>query len=138
MVLQRLQPGGRPLTVDGFTVGDRPVILSEFGGIFYSTTGAAGWGYSRTASEDEFLDSYSHILEVLHECRGLAGFCYTQLTDTFQECNGLLNADRTAKVSLDKVALATRGRRNAFAMDVNPDLPNVDGRRWKRRRKRTP
>lgn len=138
MVLQRLQPGGRPLTVDGFTVGDRPVILSEFGGIFYSTTGAAGWGYSRAASEAEFLDSYSHILEVLHECRGLAGFCYTQLTDTFQECNGLLNADRTAKVSLDKIATATRGRRNAFAMDVNPDSPNVDSQRWKRRHKRTP
>jgi beta-galactosidase/beta-glucuronidase len=134
MVLQRQQPGGRPLTVEGFTVGDHPVILSEFGGIFYSTRGEPGWGYSHAAGEGEFLSSYTQILEALHECRGLAGFCYTQLTDTFQERNGLLNADRSPKVDLEKIARATRGRRNAFAMDVNPDLPNLDARRWKRRR----
>ena len=134
MVLQRQQPGGRPLTVEGFTVGDHPVILSEFGGIFYSTSGEPGWGYSHASGEEDYLTSYSQILEALHECRGLAGFCYTQLTDTFQERNGILNADRSPKVSLDKIARATRGRRNAFAMDVNPDLPDIDARRWKRRR----
>ncbi len=41
----------------------------------------------------------------------LAGFCYTQLTDTYQEANGLLYADRRPKVDLDKYALATTGER---------------------------
>jgi hypothetical protein len=39
----------------------------------------------------------------------LAGFCYTQFTDTFQEANGLLYANRTPKIPLDKAALATSG-----------------------------
>lgn len=133
LVLQRQQPGGRPLTVEGFTVGEHPVILSEFGGICYSAANEPGWGYSRADGESDFLASYANILKALHECRGLAGFCYTQLADTFQERNGLLNADRTPKADLAKLAQATRGRRNAFAMDVNPDLPDFDAKRWKRR-----
>jgi hypothetical protein len=42
----------------------------------------------------------------------LAGFCYTQFADTYQETNGLLYADRTPKIPLDEIALATRGPRN--------------------------
>lgn len=124
MVLQRLQPGGRPLTVSGFTIGDHPVILSEFGGIAYAPEGTPGWGYSRADSAAEFLSAYTGMLEAIHECRGIAGFCYTQLTDTFQERNGLLDAHRNPKVGVDAIARATRGKRNAFAMDVNPDLPD--------------
>jgi hypothetical protein len=39
----------------------------------------------------------------------LAGFCYTQFTDTYQEANGLLYADRTPKFPLDRIACATSG-----------------------------
>ncbi|MFO0579112.1 MAG: glycoside hydrolase family 2 TIM barrel-domain containing protein [Polyangia bacterium] len=132
-VLERQQPGGRPLTVAGFRVGDMPVILSEFGGIAYVPQGEGGWGYSRAHGEAEFLQAYSDLLEAIHECSGLAGFCYTQLTDTFQEKNGLLFADRTPKADPAQLARATRGRRNAFAMDVNPDLPSPEPKRWRRR-----
>ena len=41
----------------------------------------------------------------------LAGFCYTQFTDTYQEANGLLFADRTPKAPFDEIALATTGTR---------------------------
>lgn len=132
MVLQRLQPGGRPLTVSGFTSGDHPVIVSEFGGIACAPGDVPGWGYSRADSPDELLAAYTQMLEALHECRGLAGFCYTQLTDTFQERNGLLHADRSPKAGIEQIARATRGRRSAFAMDVNPDLPNPPVKRWQR------
>ena len=37
-----------------------------------------------------------------------SGFCYTQFADTFQETNGLLNADRTPKVPLEQISAATR------------------------------
>jgi len=37
-----------------------------------------------------------------------AGFCYTQFADTFQEANGLLNADRTPKLPFDVISAATR------------------------------
>ena len=33
----------------------------------------------------------------------LAGYCYTQLTDTEQESNGLLTMDREAKLDCDRV-----------------------------------
>ena len=39
----------------------------------------------------------------------LAGFCYTQFADTYQEANGLLQADRTPKIPLDRIARATVG-----------------------------
>jgi hypothetical protein len=40
-----------------------------------------------------------------------SGFCYTQFADTFQESNGLLRADRTPKIPLEKIAAAVRGPR---------------------------
>ena len=39
----------------------------------------------------------------------LAGFCYTQFTDTYQERNGILYADRTPKFPIEQIARATRG-----------------------------
>ena len=39
----------------------------------------------------------------------LAGFCYTQFADTYQEANGLLYADRTPKFPLERIARATAG-----------------------------
>jgi len=38
-----------------------------------------------------------------------SGFCYTQFADTFQEANGLLFADRSPKIPLEKIAAAVRG-----------------------------
>ena len=35
-----------------------------------------------------------------------SGFCYTQFTDTYQEANGLLYADRTPKLPLEEIASA--------------------------------
>jgi hypothetical protein len=43
----------------------------------------------------------------------LCGFCYTQFSDTYQEANGLLFADRTPKVPIEQILSATRGRRPA-------------------------
>jgi hypothetical protein len=39
----------------------------------------------------------------------LAGACWTQLTDTYQEVNGLLTADRTPKADLEAFRRATTG-----------------------------
>jgi hypothetical protein len=41
-----------------------------------------------------------------------SGFCYTQFADTFQESNGLLTADRTPKIPLERIALATTASRS--------------------------
>lgn len=31
------------------------------------------------------------------------GFCYTQLTDVEQECNGIYSYDRKAKIDIDRL-----------------------------------
>ena len=53
-------------------------------------------------------------MAVIRQLPLLAGFCYTQLTDTYQEANGLLFADRTPKAPIEDIALATRGSRPEF------------------------
>ena len=45
-----------------------------------------------------------------------SGFCYTQFTDTFQETNGLLNADRSSKVALAEICRATCHGANLFPL----------------------
>ncbi|MCZ7628759.1 MAG: hypothetical protein M5U19_06730 [Microthrixaceae bacterium] len=39
----------------------------------------------------------------------LSGYCWTQLTDTYQERNGLLRADRTPKAELERIVTALWG-----------------------------
>jgi beta-galactosidase/beta-glucuronidase len=123
-VLERQQPGGRAISLAGHRSAKHPVILSEFGGIAIGERNdrTAGWGYSNVGSSEEFATSYAAQLRVLHACRGIGGFCYTQLTDTFQEQNGLLTMAREPKISLALIEEATRGKRKAVAMDVDPEV----------------
>ena len=86
-------------------------MLTEFGGIAFTPGPAETWGYSRSSSADELADQYSRLLAAVHALPLLAGFCYTQFSDTYQEANGLLYADRTPKFALEEMALATRGPR---------------------------
>jgi hypothetical protein len=70
----------------------------------------------------------------VHECLGLSGFCYTQLTDTFQEKNGLLYEDRTPKADLPQLTRATQGRRTAREMTIDAVLnPFGYSQRWRNR-----
>jgi len=46
---------------------------------------------------------------VLLEHPGMFGYCYTQLTDVFQEQNGIFTFDRSAKFDLERLhAVQTR------------------------------
>lgn len=111
------RPGGRRLVLEGFGWREKPALLSEFGGIAFSQ--GDGWGYSRAQNAEGFLEHYSALLEAVHRSEGLAGFCYTQLTDTFQEKNGLLYADRTPKADLTRLCRATRGPAQPYD-EANP------------------
>jgi hypothetical protein len=68
----------------------------------------------------------------------LTGFCYTQFTDTYQESNGLLYADRTPKFPIEQMQLATHGPiterqlqlerewRERMMKYYNPEQPSAD------------
>jgi hypothetical protein len=100
----------------------QPVVLSEFGGIALVDGDTDGWGYSRVHNAEELATAYEAMMRALHACRGIAGFCYTQLTDTFQEKNGLLTGAREPKADVQRIAAASRGKRKAVAMDVDPEV----------------
>ena len=61
---------------------------------------------------------YGALLKVVNEIEIFSGFCYTQLTDTFQEANGLLYADRTPKFPLEAIRSATLGRGGEEELEV--------------------
>lgn len=130
-ILSRHWPGGRPLTIEGYTDRGQPVMLTEFGGIAcvdeehskkYKT-----WGYSVCKSSEDLRRRYEELMAAVHRIELFTGFCYTQFTDTFQEANGLFRADRTPKFSLNAMARATRGagftRGELSSVPQPPPLP---------------
>jgi hypothetical protein len=108
-LFRRERPGGRLLTLEGHPHAGQPIVLSEFGGSALARDAAPTWGYSRATSSEELATTYEALLTVVGSLPMLAGFCYTQFADTYQEANGLLYADRTPKFTLDRMARATRG-----------------------------
>lgn len=111
-LFDRRRPGGRVLTLDGFPHRGQPVMLTEFGGIAFQTRSKADpsvksiWGYSQAKTVEEFAQQYEKLLHTVIHTAMFSGFCYTQFADTFQEANGLLNADRTPKIPLARLAAA--------------------------------
>jgi beta-galactosidase/beta-glucuronidase len=108
-LFKRGRPGGRMLLVGGDKTWKHPIVLTEFGGIAFSLQPENTWGYSKTHTAEELLQKYNSLLSIVRSLPALAGFCYTQFTDTYQEANGLLYADRTPKVPFSDIALATSG-----------------------------
>ena len=85
-------------------------MLTEFGGIAFSQGHAAHLGLqSRRHARRSSRSSYAELLRAVRSLPLLAGFCYTQFTDTYQEANGLLYVDRTPKIPIEEIADATAG-----------------------------
>jgi beta-galactosidase/beta-glucuronidase len=93
----------------GDEIPKSPVVLSEFGGIAYDPQPGKPWfGYGTVPDAASFLERYEDLVTAVLDSSALAGFCYTQLTDTGQEANGLLTAERQPKVDVEQVARITR------------------------------
>lgn len=107
-LFKRERPGGRMLFVGDDKAVKHPIILTEFGGIALGKEDGI-WGYSRSDSSEELVRRYSALLATVRNLPALAGFCYTQFTDTYQEANGLLYADRTPKAPFEEISKATTG-----------------------------
>ncbi|MDN5686015.1 MAG: glycoside hydrolase family 2 [Brachybacterium sp.] len=85
-----------------------PVMVTEFGGIAYAAEGT--WGYATVTTPEEFEAKVSGLFAALNGTPVLAGHCYTQLTDTLQEANGLADADRRPKLDPAVVRAFVTGR----------------------------
>ncbi|MBQ6824225.1 MAG: beta-galactosidase [Clostridia bacterium] len=75
-----------------------PVYVSEYGGIKWTDKKDNAWGYGKSVeTEEEFIARYKGLTDVLLDNENIMGFCYTQLYDVEQECNGLLTYERKFK-----------------------------------------
>ncbi|MFC7878507.1 glycoside hydrolase family 2 protein [Isoptericola sp. NPDC057391] len=91
----------------------QPYFCSEYGGIWWNPEEAAraagddrseSWGYGqRVADEEEFHARFAGLTDALLDDPLMFGYCYTQLTDVFQEQNGIYRFDRSSKLDVDRV-----------------------------------
>jgi beta-galactosidase/beta-glucuronidase len=95
----------------------QPYMVSEFGGIWWNPDVKAGdysWGYgNRPESIDEFYNRFEGLCNVLLDNPRMFGYCYTQLTDVYQEQNGLFKFDRQPKFDLARLR-RIQGRKAAI------------------------
>lgn len=85
-----------------------PVMITEFGGIAFASGDT--WGYATVEDEDAFAAKVGGLIAAVEASPTLAGSCYTQLTDTLQEANGLLTADREPKLPIEQLRAIVTGR----------------------------
>ncbi|TFC90059.1 glycoside hydrolase family 2 protein [Cryobacterium sp. TMT4-31] len=117
-------PLGRTIRLLDEPDAGQPVIVSEFGGVSFVTDyEGLAWGYTTASSADEFASLVSELFAALQESPVLAGFCYTQLTDTLQETNGLTDANRVPKLPLEAIRGIVTGRGVDVAGHRRPKTP---------------
>jgi beta-galactosidase/beta-glucuronidase len=85
----------------------QPYFVSEFGGIWWSPAAKEGedsWGYGeRVRSLDEFYTRFEGLFDALLGDPLMFGYCYTQLTDVYQEQNGIYTFDRGTKFDMERI-----------------------------------
>ena len=120
-----LGPLGRRSVVGGQQRMDAPVMVSEFGGVAYAAAGT--WGYLQAGTPEAFREQVAATFAAVHASAAIAGFCYTQLTDTEQEANGLATADRVPKLPAEELRAIVMGPRRPkawlLAMAVDDPIP---------------
>jgi beta-galactosidase/beta-glucuronidase len=88
----------------------QPYFCSEFGGIWWSETeraGEASWGYGKAPqTQEEWYERATGLFSALLADPRMFGYCFTQLTDVFQEKNGVFTFDRKPKFDLARVRAA--------------------------------
>jgi beta-galactosidase/beta-glucuronidase len=125
---------GKPFTNNGWAKNSdkwslpydgQPYFVSEFGGIHWNPNAkhlktkdewwkvamaGESWGYGKSPmSFEEFYERFEGLCGVLLDNPHMFGYCYTQLTDVYQEENGLYTFEREPKFDLEKLrAIQTR------------------------------
>ncbi len=97
----------------------QPYFVSEFGGIWWNPEVKAGedsWGYGeRPRDLEEFYQRFERLCAILLDDVNMFGYCYTQLTDIYQEQNGIYRFDRSQKFALERIR-AAQGRSAAIEL----------------------
>ncbi|MEX0652980.1 MAG: sugar-binding domain-containing protein [Phycisphaeraceae bacterium] len=93
--------------VESIAYRGQPYFVSEFGGIWWNPDAAAdepSWGYGeRPQNLDAFYERFEGLCTTLLAHPQMFAYCYTQLTDVFQEQNGIYTFDRRTKFDLQRL-----------------------------------
>ncbi len=85
----------------------QPFFVSEFGGIWWNPNAKPdefSWGYGeRPQNIEEFYDRFEQLCSILLDDPAMFGYCYTQLTDVYQEQNGIYSFDRSTKFDMERI-----------------------------------
>ena len=128
--VERVQPYYRSLVLPDFVPGEEPLMVTEFGGVTYRPDSEEFWnGYGAVGSPDELLARYAELTGALQASTVVAGYCWTQLTDTAQERNGLLYADRTPKADPAEIARLNRRPATSVPADAIAEIQIVHAAR---------
>lgn len=124
-----LAPNQMPHADGSFSIAyaGQPFFVSEYGGIWWNeeearaarqdaerraraqglelgTDESVSWGYGERVQDlDAFYARFEGLTRVLLEDPGMFGYCYTQLTDVFQEKNGVVDFERGRKLDLARL-----------------------------------
>ena len=101
------RPHWAPETRASHPYAGQPYFVSEFGGIRWAPdqeNSSKSWGYGNAPKTlDEFYTRFEGLCRALLENPGMFGYCYTQLTDVFQEQNGIYTFDRMTKFDMKRL-----------------------------------
>lgn len=105
---------GRPFVNEGtkwsIPYAGQPYFVSEFGGIWWNPAAKPedySWGYGqRPKTIEEFHARFEGLCAALLDDPRMFGYCYTQLTDVYQEQNGIFGFDRAVKFDLSRIRAA--------------------------------
>jgi hypothetical protein len=98
---------GKPMSL---AYRSQPYFVSEFGGIWWRPGGETGkdsWGYGdRPKTIEDYYQRFTALCAILLDNPLMFGYCYTQLTDVYQEQNGIYTFDRQAKFDMPRIRAA--------------------------------
>lgn len=96
---------GLPVMLPEYEYQGQPILITEYGGIKVESPDTDGWGYGRSARDvTEMLGRIRELTDTILGEPEIAGYCYTQLTDVYQETNGLMSFDRVSKAPVEEYA----------------------------------
>ena len=108
----RVHHAGSPRAPMSVPYRGQPFLVSEFGGTRWSPDAGrddGSWGYGDTpATQEDFYERFERLCGALLDNPRVSGYCYTQLTDVYQEQNGLYTFDRKPKFDLARLRRAQR------------------------------
>ena len=112
-ILSGVPNKSRTIVCDDYDLSGKPILMTEYGGIALAKDKeGSNWGYGNAVlDEEKFFERFEDITMGFKRCDYFCGYCYTQLTDVFQEVNGLLDMDRNPKMNIDRVRAINLKRR---------------------------